>query len=125
MNLAGFSLNSTPVNFNFADFNVYVLISSFSSNWTISDMAVAEGDASAVTPVAVTDIYAGPTGGRVVEFNISGASAGDTFNIAATSAVGTDYIEGVSFQSVPEPSTYAMMLGGMGLLVLCLRSKLA
>jgi hypothetical protein len=125
-NLIKFTLNNTPDNFNFADFNVYVLIGNF--GWTIDSMALAEGtDATGMsaTSTPVTDTYEGTSAGQVVEFNITGASAGDVFTIATTSSINTEYIQGVSFESVPEPSTYALMLGSVVFLGICVRRKLA
>jgi len=38
---------------------------------------------------------------------------------------GTGYVGAVSFESVPEPSTWGMMAGGVALLGFCVRRKLA
>jgi hypothetical protein len=51
-------------------------------------------------------------------FLLSGAAPGDIIQIGATSPAGINYIGGVSLESVPEPSTYAMMLGGFAFLAL-------
>jgi hypothetical protein len=60
---------------------------------------------------------------QVEEFNIRGLVANETFTVGAISTGGAAYIGGLSFEAVPEPSTYAMMLGGVALLVFCIRRK--
>jgi len=132
-NLATFTLGSNPT-FNYADFNIYVLYDNTTGDSNSIDGSISIGagtDATGVsaTTVSVTDPVDKPTdAGRIVTFNIQGLAAGDQFTIAALglpSGNVTDYIGAVSFESAPEPSTYAMIAGGLILLVGALRLKRA
>jgi len=119
--------------FNYADFNLYVLYSNADvptdepgpGNEQTRDLgiSVAEGDdatSSADTGykfVSVSDTNTSTSDARYVEFNIEGLAAGDTFTIAAAPLNGAPaYIGGISFESVPEPSVYAMISCGLALL---------
>ena len=57
---------------------------------------------------------------------ITGAKANDTITIAGQdSNISTPYISGITFDNtVPEPSTWVMLLGGMGALALLRRRRI-
>jgi hypothetical protein len=138
-NLASFTLGSGDANFNYSDFNVYVLYDNtsfgpgnYDGNSIDDQIALASGaDATGASATAVT--VSDPSvkvnnAGRYVEFNVQGLAAGGEFTIAASdlnSGNNTAYIAAVSLQSAPEPSVYAMMIGGLALLGFCVRRKLA
>jgi hypothetical protein len=131
-NLLTFTLGDSPT-FNYSDFNVYVLYDNTTGDPNSIDTSITL--AAGLTTIdqgytlAVTDPALKPANaGRIAMFNVTGLSAGDTFTLGAVGAYTdniTPYIGGVSFESLPEPSTYAMMLGGLGLLGFCIRRKLA
>jgi hypothetical protein len=138
-NLASFTLGSGDASFNYSNFNVYVLYDNtsfgpgvYDGNSIDDQIALGAGaDATGASATAVT--VSDPSvkidnAGRYVEFNVQGLAAGDEFTIAASdlnSGNNTAYIGAVSLESAPEPSTYAMMLGGLALLGFCVRRKLA
>lgn len=120
--------------FNYADFTVYVMI----SNAPASGLDDAQLFASLYDPTgAVALATASPlvidattTVGTATyeEFHITGASAGDILSLGALSANGNAaYLSGVSFQSnaAPEPSTWAMLGLGLGVLAFFQRRRLA
>ena len=139
VNLASFTLGSGDANFNYSNFNVYVLYDNtsfgpdnYDGNSIDDQIALAAGaDATGASATAIT--VSDPSvkidnEGRYVEFNVQGLQAGDEFTIAASdlnSGNNTAYIGAVSLESAPEPPTYAMMLGGLALLGFCVRRKLA
>ena len=134
VNLATFTLGTGNANFNYSDFNVYVLYDNTTGDPNSIDdqIALAAGtDATGAlaTAVTVTDPAVKVTDeGRYVEFNVQGLQAGDEFTIAASalpSGNPTAYFGAISLESAPEPSTYAMLLGGLALLGFCVRRKLA
>ena len=51
-------------------------------------------------------------------------SVGLDYGVAITDRTNVlDYVGGVSIQAVPEPASWAIMLGGFGILSACLRSR--
>jgi len=134
VNLATFTLGSGNTNFNYSDFNVYVLYDNTTGDPNSIDDQIAlaagtDATGASATAVTVTDPAVKVTDeGRYVEFNVQGLQAGDEFTIAA-SALSSDnptaYFGAISLESAPEPSTYAMMFGGLALLGFCVRRKRA
>ena len=125
---AGIGIGSNA-NFNYNDFDVYLMYSN--TGGALADSVVsldAPGQAFGANGVSVTDNTGSP---EYLEFNVKNLEAsGGTYLVfsgISASSGGTGYIGGVSFESlaVPEPSTYAMMLGGLALLGFCIRRKLA
>lgn len=123
--LVTFTLGNSGT-FNYANFNVFVLYSNADvgetdgSNFQTRDLSFSLAAGSTALggyTVNVTDDNVDTTKARYMEFNVQGLSAGDTFTIAA-GPLGNDpaYIGGVSFASAPEPSTYALLAGGVLLL---------
>jgi hypothetical protein len=128
----------TNSNFNYNDFNVYLMVSNTLGN--ASDSVVSIDPRSAVQnptfgtdDVAVSDNTTDSTHAQFVEFNVvglglamaahPGADLVVSANLPTTSNGPNGYIGAVSFQSVPEPSTYAMLFGGLGMLVLVSRFR--
>jgi hypothetical protein len=140
-NMATVTLGNSAT-FNYADFNLYVLYSNADvpvgepppGNEQTRDLgiSIALGD-DATNPaatgykfVSVSDTNTSTSQARYMEFNIQGLASGDTFTLAAAPLNGAPaYLGGISFESLPEPSTYAMMLGAVALLGFCVRRKLA
>jgi hypothetical protein len=92
--------------------------------------------------INITSLGGIATGEVYVLFNAADGVTGSptfTFNVPTGYALDPDYGRGgtvgyifsrtgtlsVQFIAVPEPSSYAMMLGGLALLAFCLRRKVA
>jgi len=128
--LVTFTLGNSNT-FNYGNFDVFVLYSNADVGEAVDqgggpyqtrDLGISIGaGGSAVGPsatyVSVNDDNFSTSDARYAEFNIQGLAAGETFTIAA-SPDGQDpaYIGGVSFESAPEPSIYAMISCGLALL---------
>jgi hypothetical protein len=76
--------------------------------------------------VTVNDNNTSSSSAYYVEYNVQGYAAdftaGDFLALGAEtipSQTGTEvaYVGGIAFAAAPEPSTYALMLGGLGLLM--------
>jgi hypothetical protein len=114
-------------NFNYNDFNVYVMISNTTAHKD-GDVLLANNSpdfsSTSGTSVAetVTDSNSSLASAQYIEFNVQGfgtyLTAGNYLVLGAQSTSGDAYLGGVSFESLPapEPSVFAMMLGGLGLL---------
>ena len=138
----------TPFNYN--DFNMYVMYSNTDLNFQDTTISVNPrssnqtggpfGGGPLVTvnldgTQAPTDTNTDPSLAYFLEFNITGlqTAINDGYNpdlvVSALPGAGrgTSYVGGVSFESVavPEPSTFAMLLGGVTLLGFVLRRKSA
>lgn len=125
--LVSFILGPNTGTFNFADFNVYVMISN-APNAGLNDLdilaqvydATGAVGLTPVIPFAVTDNTTTVGTATFVEFTITGAASGDVLQLGAIGAPGTSaYLSGVSFHdptAAPEPSTNAMILGSLALL---------
>ncbi len=123
---AGIGLGSNS-NFNYNDFDVYLMYSNTGGSLTDSVVSLdAPGQAYGTNGVAVTDNTGSP---EYVEFNVQNlAASGGTYLVfsgISSSTGGSGYIGGVSFESLPEPSTFAMLLGGVALLGFIVRRKSA
>jgi hypothetical protein len=133
-NLVDFTLGKPGSTFNFSDFNVYVMYGNAHDGYEIDTsidatlLSPAGPDQMTLTSSSPTVIDSNAskdgnyTEATFEEFTIKGASAGDVLQLGAG---GWGYLGGVSFLSVPEPSTYAMMLGGLALLGVLIRRKSA
>jgi hypothetical protein len=62
-----------------------------------------------------------------VEFVITGATSADQFAVTNNNdgSTGGEAVGALTFAAVPEPSTYAMMVGGLVVIGFCVRRKLA
>ncbi len=129
VSLATYTLNSNE-GINRA-FNVYVLFGN-TDGVHVFDQSISlsiEGGTAFTVPLTdttQTDDF--------LRFNVTGLNAGDTLTVSATSsavdaqgsASNKPYIGGVDFAlGVPEPSTWAAMVAGAGLLVLVLRRRVS
>jgi hypothetical protein len=124
------ALGTSTSGFNYNDFNVYVMIDNAPGDLAIQDDGVgldARLDNVELTPVHIitTNSNASLTSADFVEFNVTGlgtavAAARVTNPSAASDLVlrifkpnGDDAVMGgLSFESVPEPSTWAMLFAG-------------
>jgi hypothetical protein len=141
---------SSPVGSTFSaaeynDFNVYVLYSNTNQtnyvdssiylysryNANPNDLTVPASSDATVTlggtgnPPA-DSVMTGPT---YLEFNVQGlgTAIADGFApdlvMGATTSSSEAYVGAVSFESAPEPSTYAMLFGGLGMLIVISRFR--
>jgi hypothetical protein len=118
-NLVTFTLGSTP-GFNYGDFDVFVMYGNGQGDGNVRDTALSltlnSGTSQLATITqAVTDDNTDITEASFYEFEIKGAASGETLSIGAESDALT-YLGGVSFESAPEPSVYAMLFSGAALL---------
>jgi hypothetical protein len=127
-------LNSS---FNYNNFDVYLMVSN--TNGTLTDQNVALDQrefngslnpAFGTTSVSITDNTTGTSSAQFVEFHVTGLgdaiAAGYKPDLVVSANLadgGISYIGGVSFVSLPEPSTYALCLVGLGGLILITRRK--
>ena len=130
-------------NFNYNDFNVYYAVSTTGGSSNDLDVGLdsVTHDTSAGAGYGshpghfapVVDNSTGSNTAQFVEFNVQGfgsdiqGQTGTELLVgSAIASSGPNYISAISFEAVavPEPSTYAMMLGGMALLGICVRRKL-
>ena len=125
--LVSFTLGAVDSTFNFSDFNVYVMYGNAHDGYEINTSIDAEllSPSSAVlasSSPTITDSNVNFSDATYEEFTVTGASAGDVLQLGAG---GWGYLGGVSFESVPEPSTYAMMVLGLGAIGFCLHRRAA
>jgi hypothetical protein len=122
----------TSATFNYSDFNVYFMYGNTFDpgprNATITLNLLNASSALITTDtVTATDPAGEPQNmAEFEEFTVTGAASGDILQFGATSYVlggYQSYVGGASFESLPEPSTYALMLGGLALLGFCVRRK--
>jgi len=118
-------------------FDVFVLVNNVTNDngFQTSEVTLTSDDGSnPVVTDAQTFTPADPDFGSdpnaipsYVEFTVTGATAGDKFSVTDNNdgSTGGEAIGGLTFEAAPEPSTYAMMLGGLALLGFCVRRKLA
>jgi hypothetical protein len=107
-------------------FNVYVLTNNANG---ADDTSVTLSSSGSVSSSTLSPSEAGPVN-DYLEFSVTGATTSDIFT-ASVAGPGNDTpnIGGVTFQdvvsttSIPEPSTWAMMLGGLGALAFLVRRK--
>jgi hypothetical protein len=131
--LVSFILGPNTGTFNFADFDVYVMVSNapgagLSDTELLASVEDATG-AVGLTPTvgfSITDNTTTVGTATFADFHITGASSGDVLELGAVATPGTTpYLSGVSFRSnttaAPEPSTNALMLGGLAMLGLLFR----
>jgi hypothetical protein len=124
-NLATVTLGSSP-SFNYGDFNLYFTYGNepgSGGDGVDADVFLIIGGTTYNVPV--TENSTDYTGVKVEEFNVTGLSEGDSIILGATKGVGDNvsYIGAVSFEEAPEPSTYAMLLGGLVVVAVLLRRK--
>jgi len=131
--LVNFTLGTPGSTFNFSDFDVYVMFGNgpgdVNDHITDIDFSVLSSSLSvlaSVTPVSVIDENTSTGVAYFEKFEITGASAGDIIEIGdAATSPHSSYLGGVSFDEAPEPSTWALLLGGGALLGLRVRNKIA
>jgi hypothetical protein len=125
--------------FSYNDFNVYVMFNNNSADkdTTISLDGRINGAEETLESFTVTPIDTSSTTADFVEYNVQGLGdavayanandlTGSTDLVLRVTGTGGDThdLGGVSFESAPEPSTWAMMLlGAGGLFVLGRRAK--
>ena len=122
----------TSLTFNYSDFNVYFMYGNTFDpgprDGTITLNLLNASSALITTDtVTATDPAGEPQNEAEFEqFTVTGATSGDILEFGATTYVldgHQSYVGGASFESLPEPSTYAMMIGGLALLGFCVRRK--
>ena len=130
-------LSTSGSDFNVSDFNVYVMFDNYPSNANgvvdkFITLGLTESNGSALSSGSetVTSFSAFSNGLSAADFavfEVKGASAGDILQVGYQGNDAGRYggIGGISFESAPEPSTYAMMLAGLAVLGFCVRRKLA
>ena len=123
--LVNFTLGSSP-SFSYSDFYVYVMYSNYNSTvHSDADLDLTLGSKALVQPVTDVDLHS-LSEAQFALFHVTGGSSGDLLEIGATSTTDNALIGGVSFiQSVPEPSTYAMLLAGLAFLGLRFRRRIS
>ena len=124
--LVRFTLGAPTPSFNFSDFDVYVMISNApTSGLSDADLVAKLFDQTGAVALSsltlsVTDDGSNATNtANFYDFHITGGVSGDILQLGAIGSPGDSaYLSGVSFKSntAPEPSTYAMMIGGLALL---------
>jgi hypothetical protein len=121
-------------NFNYNDFNVYIFFSDVGGAVTDDSIGldVRTNNSLTFSPAdVITVVDNNTTSGDIkyVEFNVQGlgtslADGNNTDLVVSEGSPGNiSYVNGISFESVPEPSTYAMLLGGFALLGFVIRRK--
>ena len=135
----GDNANVPPIglnpNFNYNDFNVYVLFSATGDSTRDTDLSLDLRVNGVLTqglhPVAVTDDNTNTSMGKYIEFNVTGlgtllaTGANADLVLDGNSNNPLSYVNAVSFQSVPEPSTYALLLAGVAFFGFLIRRKVA
>jgi hypothetical protein len=114
-------LNLGHTKFNYADFNLFVMYGNDLGDTYARNSAITVTDVTKSLSLTfdVTETNTSFSEASFAEFHIFGASAGDVLQIGAQSPGGFNYIGGVSLLAeVPEPSTYALTLSAVGLIVL-------
>ena len=125
-------------NFNYNNFDVYLMVSNTGGTWTDLNVALDQREFSGpvnpafgTTSVPITDNTTGSSDAEFVEFHVTGLgdaiAAGykpDLVVSANLSSGGVSYIGGVSFVSIPEPSTFALGFMGLAGLIFIARRKL-
>jgi hypothetical protein len=112
--------------FNYSDFYVYVMYGNYAGG---SDDGLVVSLNSTPTPVTtsvtVSDDNSNLSVADFALFHVTGMTSGETLEIGATATGGNNaLVGGVSFiQSIPEPSTWAMLLGGVGLVLVIQRFR--
>lgn len=122
-NMLTFTLGNSST-FDYSSFVIYVMYGNAgaSTNSAIDLTLKGPGGTTTLVPKVsqlVTDT--GSTNGQghaqFAEFLVTGAVSGDQLLVGAQSLSGANpLIGGVSFEAVPEPSTWAMMAGALALL---------
>jgi hypothetical protein len=126
----GLTVGSNP-HFNYNDFNVFVMFTNTGGTYTDDAIGlVGPGAQFDANNVAVTDVSLGQSSADYLEFNVQNLkSSGGTYLVLSSYTTGaTAYLGAVSFESIaeiPEPSTYALMLGGLAFLGFLIRRKSA
>ncbi len=126
--LASFTLGSVP-EFDYGDFDVFVAVNNYPDGYvkgvtlTLNKANNSTNLVPTVTASVTTGENSTGNSATVVEFNVTGAESGEVLDVGSA-GTSTLTLSAVSFE-VPEPSTYAMMLGGLALLGFCVRRKLA
>ena len=131
--LVSFTLeNAGGSTFNYGDFNVYFMFGNGPNSSEINDASVglilknSSGGVITSDLEPVTDNNTSFSMATFEEFHVTGASAGDILEFeAAPTRNFQNYIGGVSFESnaVPEPTTWAMLLGSVAMLGLLIRFR--
>ena len=118
MDLLTFQLNEKS---SVSSFTVWILDSTLSNTASVDlDNNVAIkltcGSASVTQTTVQTDV-----GLEWTAFHVTGATKDDVFTLSAacSSEVAGNFrnIAGITFETVPEPATWAMMVGGLGVLL--------
>jgi hypothetical protein len=131
--LVDFTLGTPGSTFNFSDFETYVMYGNGYGDGGVRDTSISAslysstGALLATETVPIVDNPAGSDGNAspvatFEDFQITGATSGDILRFGAVG--NTTYLGGVSFESVPEPSTWIMMLAGVAFLIGFSRSSL-
>jgi hypothetical protein len=119
-----YTLISVPT-FNYSDFYVYVMYNNDPAEGGMIDsqitLTLASSGGTAITEHA-QDVTAGPsteslTTSDFAVFHVTGATSGDLLEVGYVGSGGVyGELGGVSFDQTPEPSTWAMLLGGLGVM---------
>ena len=122
--LANFKENGS-LTFDYSSYYVYVMYGNYAGTGNTTDIVLTLGGTPKVQPVS--DANSNLDVAYFALFHITGMTSTQTLEIGATASDGNNaLIGGVSFvQSVPEPSTWAMMVGGLAFLGFCIRRKSA
>jgi hypothetical protein len=113
--LLNFTLSSST--FDYSDFDVFVAFNNYPDG-NVSGEALtlfAPDNTTILVPTVTQDTtYSrfSATSLSVVEFEVKGATMNDVLRLSAQSTA-EDTVGAVSFESVPEPSTYALMSVGL------------
>jgi hypothetical protein len=129
--------------FNYNDFNVYLMYSNTGGSYQDTALSFAALSLNTGLPVGTpavvpldglladppADTNSNPDTAYYVEFNVTGLATAlqsddsIVFTVSATHAGDIAYIGAASFESVPEPRTWTMLLGGIGSLLALLRFR--
>ena len=108
-----FTLNPSSTE---TSFNVYVLTSN-NGGAPYPKLALST-DSSNPTTLTSDTFVSGTDEDQYVEFTVKNATPGESFYVYGYSGPGNNFSEvgGVTFGTVPEPSTWAMLLAGAAVL---------
>ena len=121
--------------FDYSDFYMTILYNNISGSTTEYNdtdiLLLANGYPNTSNAYSVANVTTGLDAGDVVEFHITGATAGEYFGLSALSANADDGnmigLGGISISqtqiTVPEPGTWAMLGAGLAAMVFFVRRR--